>query len=67
MPSLLGIHVSERAQDAPQDKQRAARILSCVPLAGADQRSERNALRISAVKTSGSSQAAKCPPLGASL
>jgi hypothetical protein len=37
------------------------------PLVTENQRSDLNAARISSAKISGSSHAAKCPPLGASL
>ena len=41
-------------------------VPACAPPAGADHRSELNAARISVAKSSGSSQAAKWPPLSTS-
>jgi len=46
---------------------RAARSLSCAPLVPAAQRSDLNAACTSVAKSSGSSQAAKWPPLSTSL
>jgi len=49
------------------NKPRAARTVLCAPLECIDQRSDLKALRISSEKSSGSSQAAKWPPLSGSL
>jgi hypothetical protein len=49
-----------------QDKRRAARAFSCAPLVSTDQRRELKAARSSEENSSGSSQAAKWPPLSTS-